>query len=233
MQVLVVEDEIRLAETLAQLLREQSYVVDVVHDGKDGLAYAESGQYDVIVLDVMLPGMDGFQVARTLRRKRYATPILMVTARGDVTDKVTGLDCGADDYMTKPFAPEELLARVRALTRRQGEVVLEELAFEDLRLELSAHVLKCGGKSVRLSPKEFEVLRLLMASRGGMVSKEMLIGKVWGMESDAEDNNAEAYISFLRKKLIYLESRAAIATMRKVGYRLEKSPPTDKKYNES
>ena len=223
MQVLVVEDEVRLAETLAQLLREQKYVVDVVHDGKDGLAYAESGQYDVIVLDVMLPGMDGYQVARTLRRKRYATPILMLTARSGVADKVAGLDCGADDYMTKPFAPEELLARVRALTRRQGEVVLEELTFEDLRLELTTHTLKCGEKSVRLSPKEFEVLRLLMASRGGMVPKETLIGKVWGMESDAEDNNAEAYISFLRKKLLYLGSRTSIATLRKVGYRLEKT----------
>ena len=223
MQVLVVEDEVRLAETLAQLLREQKYVVDVVHDGKDGLAYAESGQYDVIVLDVMLPGMDGYQVARTLRRKRYATPILMLTARSGVADKVAGLDCGADDYMTKPFAPEELLARVRALTRRQGEVVLEELTFEDLRLELTTHTLKCGEKSVRLSPKEFEVLRLLMASRGGMVPKETLIGMVWGMESDAEDNNAEAYISFLRKKLLYLGSRTSIATLRKVGYRLEKT----------
>ncbi len=223
MQVLVVEDEVRLAETLAQLLREQKYVVDVVHDGKDGLAYAESGQYDVIVLDVMLPGMDGYQVARTLRRKRYATPILMLTARSGISDKVTGLDCGADDYMTKPFAPEELLARVRALTRRQGEVVLEELTFEDLRLELTTHTLKCGEKSVRLSPKEFEVLRLLMANRGGMVPKETLIDKVWGMESDAEDNNAEAYISFLRKKLLYLGSRTSIATLRKVGYRLEKT----------
>ena len=120
MQVLVVEDEARLAETLAQLLREQNYRVDVVYNGGDGLAYAESGQYDVIVLDVMLPGIDGYEVARTLRRKKNGTPILMLTARSEVTDKVAGLDCGADDYMTKPFAPEELLARVRALTRRQG-----------------------------------------------------------------------------------------------------------------
>ena len=153
MQVLVVEDEVRLAETLAQLLREQKYVVDVVHDGKDGLAYAESGQYDVIVLDVMLPGMDGYQVARTLRRKRYATPILMLTARSGVSDKVAGLDCGADDYMTKPFAPEELLARVRALTRRQGEVVLEELTFEDLRLELTTDTLKCGRSLSACPPR--------------------------------------------------------------------------------
>lgn len=223
MQVLIVEDEVRLAETLAQLLREQKYMVDMVHDGRDGLAYAESGHYDVVVLDVMLPGMDGFQVARALRKRKNAVPILMLTAKSGVADKVQGLDCGADDYMTKPFAPEELLARVRALTRRQGEVALEELAFDDLRLELATHTLGCGEKSVRLSPREFEVLCLLMGSPGRVVPKETLLNKVWGMESDAEDNNAEAYISFLRKKFLYLGSRASIATLRKVGYRLEGS----------
>lgn len=221
MQVLVVEDEVRLAETLAQLLREQKYMVDVVNNGRDGLSYAESGQYDVIVLDVMLPGIDGYEVARTLRREKNATPILMLTARSEVADKVAGLDCGADDYMTKPFAPEELLARVRALTRRQGEVALEELACFDLRLELAAHTLNCGAKSVRLSPKEFDVLRLLMSAPGGVIPKDQLISRVWGIESDAEDNNVEAYISFLRKKLFYLGSVAAITTLRKVGYRLE------------
>lgn len=221
MQILVVEDEPRLAETLAQLLREQGYLVDAVHDGADGLTYAESGQYDMIVLDVMLPGMDGFTVARALRREKNPVPILMLTARGEVADKVAGLDCGADDYMTKPFAPEELLARVRALTRRQGEVALEELTFHDLRLELTTHTLVCGTRSVRLSPKEFDVLRLLMTAPGGVLSKETLIRKVWGVESDAEDNNAEAYISFLRKKFFYLGSGAVISTLRKVGYRLE------------
>lgn len=224
MQVLVVEDEVRLAETLAQLLREQHYMADVVHTGPDGLAYAESGQYDVIVLDVMLPGMDGFEVARTLRREKNAMPILMLTARSEVTDKVAGLDCGADDYMTKPFAPEELLARVRALTRRQGEVALEEMTFHDLKLELSTHTLCCGARSVRLSPKEFEVLKLLMSCPSGVVAKETLISKVWGLESDAEDNNVEAYISFLRKKLFYLGSTAVITVLRKVGYRLEPEP---------
>lgn len=221
MQVLVVEDEVRLAETLAQLLREQRYMVDVVYSGTDGLSYAESGQYDVIVLDVMLPGIDGYEVARTLRRKKNATPILMLTARGEVADKVVGLDCGADDYMTKPFAPEELLARVRALTRRQGEVALEELVCFDLRLELATHTLSCEAKSVRLSPKEFEVLRLLMSSPGGVIPKDQIISRVWGVESDAEDNNVEAYISFLRKKLLYLGSATAIITLRKVGYRME------------
>ena len=223
MQILVVEDEARLAETLAQLFREQKYLVDVVYTGPDALSYARGGQYDVIVLDVMLPGVDGCEVARTLRREKNATPILMLTARSEVADKVAGLDCGADDYMTKPFAPEELLARVRALTRRQGEVALEELACLDLHLELATHVLRCGTRSVRLSPKEFEVLRLLMSVPGGVIQKEQLISRVWGMESDAEDNNAEAYISFLRKKLAYLGSGAGITTLRKVGYRLEET----------
>lgn len=223
MQVLVVEDEVRLAETLAQLLREQRYMVDVVYSGTDGLSYAESGQYDVIVLDVMLPGIDGYEVARTLRRKKNATPILMLTARGEVADKVVGLDCGADDYMTKPFDTSELLARVRALTRRQGEVVSEELAFGDLSLHLSSHCLRRGDKSVRLGFKEFEVLRLLLQNAKLVTPKDDIIAKVWGLDSEAEDNNVEVYISFLRKKLSFLASQVSIGTVRKVGYFLTTS----------
>lgn len=219
--ILVVEDEKRLAETIAQLLREQRYNVDVVHNGNDGLEYATLARYDVMILDVMLPGLDGCEVARRLRTAHNATPILMLTARSEVADKVKGLDCGADDYMTKPFAPEELLARVRAMTRRQGEVALEEMTFDDLTLQLSLYDLRCGAKSVRLSLKEFEVLRILMANPRSVVPKETLISKVWGAQSDAEDNNVEAYISFLRKKFAFLGSRVSITTLRKVGYRLE------------
>lgn len=221
MNILVVEDEIRLSETIAQLLVEQRYSADIVHNGDDGLEYALSGQYDVVILDVMLPGLDGCEVARRLRQAKNATPVLMLTARSEVSDKVKGLDCGADDYMTKPFAPEELLARVRALSRRQGEVALEELSFHDLVLELSTHDLRRGEKSVRLSLKEFEVLKILLSNPKSVVTKETLISKVWGMESDAEDNNVEAYISFLRKKLAYLGAGVSINTLRKVGYRLE------------
>lgn len=147
--------------------------------------------------------------------------MLLLTARGEVSDKVSGLDSGADDYMTKPFAPEELMARVRALSRRQGEVALDEMTFDDLALDLSTHDLRRESKSVRLSLKEFEVLQILMANPRSVVPKETLISKVWGMESDAEDNNVEAYISFLRKKLFYLGSRVSINTLRKVGYKLE------------
>lgn len=221
MNILIVEDEVRLAEALAQIMTEQKYSVDVVHDGEDGLAYAESGLYDVVVLDVMLPKRSGFEVVRALRGKKIATPVLLLTARDEISDKVTGLDCGADDYMTKPFSPEELLARVRALARRQGDVVLEEMTFSDVTLNLSAYTLECGAKSVHLGFKEFEVMRLLMGNPSMIVPKDDLITRVWGTESGAEDNNVEAYISFLRKKLLFLGSRVNIGTVRKVGYRLE------------
>lgn len=221
MQILIVEDEERLADALGQIMREEKYLTDVVYNGMDGVDYGLTGQYDVIVLDVMLPGKDGFQVVRELRRAKVDTPVIMLTARDEVRDKVAGLDCGADDYMTKPFAPEELLARIRALSRRQGEVVLNQMEFEDLTLLLESSDLGCGKKSVRLSFKEFEILKILMANAGGVVSKETLITKVWGCDSDAEDNNVEAYISFLRKKLSFIGSRVTIETIRKVGYHLE------------
>lgn len=221
MRVLIVEDEIRLADALGQIMAEQRYGTDVVYDGADGLAYAESGQYDVIVLDVMLPKLDGFTVVRRLREQKIATPVLLLTARDEVRDKVSGLDCGADDYMTKPFSPEELLARVRALARRQGEVQLQQLTFDDLVLNLSSYDLCRAEKSVHLGFKEFEVLRILMSNPGIVVMKDTLISKVWGSESGAEDNNVEAYISFLRKKFAFLGSRVGVATQRKVGYKLE------------
>lgn len=221
MRVLIVEDEIRLGEALGQIMVEQRYQVDAVTTGTDALDYALTGQYDVIILDVMLPGLSGFEVARRLRAAHVSTPILMLTARDEVSDKVAGLDSGSDDYMTKPFDPEELLARVRALTRRQGEVVGESLSFHDLTLCLSTHSLECSGKSVRLGFKEFDVLRLLLSKPTAVLPKEDIISKVWGLESEAEDNNVEVYVSFLRKKLAFLESNVNIRTVRKVGYYLE------------
>ena len=221
MKILIVEDELRLAEALQQIMQEQKYQVDVANDGNDGLDYALYGDYDVIVLDVMLPGKDGFEVVRSLRAAKVQTPVIMLTARDDVRDKIRGLDKGADDYMTKPFVPEELLARIRALSRRQGEVLLEEISMEDLTLSLSTNDLLCGAKSIHLAFKEFEIMKILLSNQKAIVSKEMLISKVWGDDSDAEDNNVEAYISFLRKKLSFLGSRVQISTIRKVGYRLE------------
>ncbi len=220
MRILIVEDEKRLSDALTQIMREQKYTVDAVYDGEDGYQYATAGDYDAIILDVMLPKRSGFDVVRAMRREKIATPVLLLTARDELESKVNGLDCGADDYMTKPFAPEELTARIRALTRRQGEVVLEEMIYEDITLELGSADLRCGAKRIRLSFKEFEVMKLLMSTPGTTIPKEQLIVKVWGAESDAEDNNVEAYISFLRKKLFYLGSRVSILTIRKLGYRL-------------
>ena len=221
MRILIVEDETRLAETLRQLMEDQRYQADMVGEGADGVDYGLTGQYDLIILDVMLPKVDGFEVARRLRSAHISTPILMLTARDDISDKIGGLDCGADDYMTKPFDSGELMARVRALTRRQGEVLGDVLKVGDLSLECSSRLLRVGERSVRLGFKEFEVMRLLMVNSRAEVSKETLIAKIWGLDSEAEDNNVEVYISFLRKKLAYLGSRIAISTVRKVGYYLE------------
>lgn len=221
MKILIIEDEPRLAEALTQIVKEQKYFVDAVDNGEDGLAYALSGQYDIILLDVMLPKRDGFSILRELRKQKNITPVLMLTARDDITDKITGLDSGADDYMTKPFAPEELLARIRAVSRRLGDIALEELSFSDLTLNLSTHDLIKDTRSIRLGFKEFEVLKILMSNPKAVVTKDFLITKIWGVDSNAEDNNVEAYISFLRKKLFFLHSSVEIATLRKVGYRLE------------
>ncbi len=222
MNILVVEDEKRLAEALGYILSKQGYNVDVVNDGQTGYQYASTEDYyDVLILDVMLPKLDGFEIVRLLRKQNVSTPILMLTARAQLADKVEGLDRGADDYMTKPFQPEELLARVRALTRRQGDVIVDVLKFDTLELTLDTCDLACKGKSVHLSYKEFEVMQTLMTNPGQTISKEQLISRVWGVESAAEDNNVEAYISFLRKKLAFLNSDVEIVTLRKIGYRLE------------
>ena len=169
----------------------------------------------------MLPGKNGFEVIHELRTSQITTPVIMLTARDEVSSKITGLDNGADDYMTKPFEPEELLARIRALSRRQNDMVFEKITFSDLTLNLSSCDLCCHSRSIRLSYKEFEILKILMASPKMIISKETLITKVWGDDSEAQDNNVEAYISFIRKKLIYLKSKVTIHTVRKIGYHLE------------
>lgn len=221
MQVLIVEDDVRLAEALSAILKNSDYEVDVVYDGADGLAYAETGNYDIIVLDVMLPKMNGFEVVTELRRKKVATPVLMLTARDALGDKVGGLDSGADDYMTKPFAPAELLARLRSLSRRQGEMIFETIEFGDLTLDLESCELSTDTKNIHLGYKEFNIAKILMSNPGRVISKDLLIEKVWGSDSMVEDNNVEAYISFLRKKLDFVESKVKISTLRKVGYRLD------------
>ena len=224
MRVLIVEDEVRLASTLQDLLELNGYTADVCHDGEAGLDNALSAIYDVVLLDVMLPKLDGFTVLRRLRAEGNATPVLMLTARSELSDRVEGLDCGADYYLTKPFEPKELLACIRALTRRQPELRnTDVLEYGDLKLIKNSFTLSCGDRSLRLSRKEFDMMELLMLNRELVITKENLLLKIWGYESDAEDNNVEVYVSFLRKKLEHLHSTVKIKTIRMVGYCLEKS----------
>ena len=224
MRVLIVEDEVRLASTLQDLLELNGYTADVCHDGEAGLDNALSAIYDVILLDVMLPKLDGFTVLRRLRAAGNATPVLMLTARSELSDRVEGLDCGADYYLTKPFEPKELLACIRALTRRQPELRnTDVLEYGDLKLIKNSFTLSCGDRSLRLSRKEFDMMELLMLNRELVITKENLLLKIWGYESDAEDNNVEVYISFLRKKLEHLHSAVKIKTIRMVGYCLEQT----------
>lgn len=222
MNVLIVEDEKRLADALAQILLENKYMVDVVYDGADGLAYGESGIYDCIILDIMLPSMNGFDVCYELRKKKVTTPVLMLTAKDSVYDKVRGLDAGADDYMTKPFSPEELMARLRVLTRRRGEVILDEMRYGDLTLHIDQSKLSCSknSKSIHLNFKECELIKMFMTKPEIIISKQDIITKIWGYDSDAGDNNVEAYISFIRKKLIFVESDLQILSVKKLGYKL-------------
>lgn len=221
MNILLVEDEVSLSNAVKKILEQQGYLVDAVYDGQSAVDYATGMDYGLIILDVMLPKLDGFEVLRILRQDGINAPILMLTARSTVPDKVAGLNSGADDYMTKPFDTEELLARVGALTRRTGEVIVETVCYEDLTLGIKSAILSCGGQSVQLSRKEFEVLKIFMYNPSMTVTKDMLISNVWGVESEATDNNVEVYISFIRKKLKYLKSRVTIRNLQKIGYRLE------------
>ena len=220
MRLLIVEDEVRLADTLRQLLNRQGYTADVYYDGISGLDNAMTGIYDLMVLDVMLPGMNGFQVVKKLREAGVATPVLMLTAKSDVGDRIHGLDCGADYYLTKPFEPEELLACVRTLLRRSGGQLQESdtLTWGDLSLERTTFTLSCAEREVRLSRREYDLIELLMRNGNQVVTKEQMLVKVWGYDSQAEDNNVEVYISFLRRKLTHLHSAVKIKTLRMLGY---------------
>ena len=221
MNVLIVEDEKRLADSICEIIRAQKYSCDAVYNGEDGFVYASSGIYDVIVLDLMLPKMNGFEITKKLRALNISTPIILLTARDEVSDKVKGLDYGADDYMTKPFSKDELLARIRALSRRTGDVIIDEIKYGDLTLNLQSYILAANEKSIRIGHKEFEILKMLLSNPSHIFSKDDIISKVWGYLSDAEDNNVEVYISFVRKKLAFLGSRVNIVTVRKIGYHLD------------
>ena len=220
MKVLIIEDEKLLADSLKALLESKGFEVEAVYDGESGAEYAELGIYDLLILDVMMPGMDGYQVARHVRAKRCATPILMLTAKSGLEDRIEGLNAGADYYLTKPFDSRELLACVNALLRRQGNQV-DELMCGNTALELATGMLVCGEKRLRLSAREFDVMRLLMQSRSQIVPKEVILAKVWGFDSNAVENHVEVYVGFLRKKLQSIGSNVKIQAIRRLGYHLE------------
>jgi DNA-binding response OmpR family regulator len=222
MKLLLVEDEKRMATALTELLRLEKYDVDLCTDGISAMSAIESNVYDLIVLDVMLPGKSGFEIAKQARKEDIKTPILMLTAKSELDDKVTGLDSGADDYLTKPFMTKELLARLRALSRRNINSSDGTLSFGDISLDTNTSTLYCktNGQSVRLREKEYKVIEYLIANQGQILSREQLAVKIWGYDSEAEYNNVEVYLSFTRKKLAFIGSAVEIKAVRGLGYEL-------------
>ncbi len=223
MKLLLVEDEAGLRAALCQLLQNEQYDVDQVANGPDGLEHMLTGVYDAVILDVMLPGMDGFSVLQSARKQGVRTPVLMLTARAELEDRVRGLDNGADYYLTKPFQTQELLACLRAIMRRPGETTYSALCFSDLELHQQEGRLSCTTthQNVKLSAKELRLMEYFLREPGRIFSRELLAEKVWGYESEAEYNNIEVYISFLRKKLAFLGAHAKLKTTRGIGYSLE------------
>lgn len=220
MKILIIEDDEILADSLRVLLEKNGFQADMVYDGNSGLEYARMGLYDLIILDVMIPGKNGYEVAHGIRSAHCGIPILMLTARAQLDDRITGLDAGADYYLTKPFHARELLACINALLRRQGTQV-NELVFGNTSLDLSSATLIYGANSIRLSAKEFEIMRMLLQSGKSNLSKEVILSKVWGYDSEAVENHVEVYVGFLRKKLKSIASDLRIEAVRNLGYHLE------------
>ena len=225
MRLLLVEDEEGFAEALCTSLKMEHYIVDWAADGEEGLDLALDDVYDAIILDIMLPKMNGLEILKEIRKQGIHTPVLMLTAKSELNDKITGLDMGADDYLTKPFHREELYARLRALTRRQttDSNAPTEIAFGDIYMLQGGNELFCRttGNSMVLNGKEYQLMEYLLRNGGQIISREQIIEKVWGYDTDAEYNNVEVYISFLRKKLGFLKSETSIQTVRKLGYKLQ------------
>ena len=228
-RILIVEDEERMAKTIQSLLKKQNYLSDIASDGEEGLDCILSGIYDLVVLDVMLPKLDGFQVLERIRAEGVTTPVLLLTARSTVTDRIEGLDRGADYYLPKPFAGGELLACIRALLRRPREMESGAVTFGDITLDEESGVLSCGAEQVSLNSRERELMRILMRNGGSPVARESILVKVWGFDASPESNVVDAYMSFLRKKLSFIHSRAGIESVRRIGYYLtmpEENPCT-------
>ncbi len=228
MRVLMIEDELKLSKAVKYLLKEQKIDCETVANGRVGIELALANSYDVIILDVMLPELDGYQILSTLRENNCDTPIIMLTAKNQIEDKVRGLNLGSDDYLTKPFDSNELVARIRALSRRNGtKLTTNCISFADLTLDLAQSELKSDSESIVLNFKELEIMKLLMTQSQQIVPKELIFDKVWGWDSNATDSSIEAYMSFLRKKLKFLNSAVSIKNYTKIGYKLENT--NDKK----
>ena len=222
MRLLLAEDEKELAKALAVILKHNNYSVDAVHNGEDALAYLQSDNYDGAILDIMMPKLDGLSVLKKIRDEGNCIPVLILTAKSEIDDRVAGLDAGADDYLTKPFAMKELLARVRAMLRRRTESADTVLAFGDITLELSSSILTCRDEKVRLTNKEFQMLEMLIEANGGIISVEKFMDKIWGYDSETEQNVVWVYVSYLRRKLSGIGSSVLIEAHRNLGYSLEK-----------
>ncbi len=223
MRILIAEDEVPIAKALKALLERNRYTVDMVHNGNDALDYITEVNYDALVLDIMMPGLDGLEVLRRARAQGVTAPALFLTARSEVEDRVTGLDAGADDYLPKPFATAEFLARVRALTRRRGEYAPDLLTLGDLTLDTTEYTLRVGDAQERLSNKEYQLMELLIRNPRQVFSSERLMEKVWGLDAEADLDVVWTYIGFLRKKLKALGARVELRTIRGLGYTLEES----------
>ena len=223
LRILLIEDEFSLADALRASLKKENYIVDLVRDGEEGLMQALTGIYDVIILDIMLPKINGFEVLKKVRKNNIKTPILILTAKSELDDKITGLDGGADDYLTKPFQTRELLARIRAILRRKSNIEEYELNFKDIVLDIKKYELKNSftGEKIKLAAKEFQLIEYLLNNRNQVITREQIVEKIWGFDSDAEYNNVEVYISFIRKKIIFIGSEVKIKAIRGVGYTLE------------
>lgn len=222
MRILIVEDEMDLSMILSEMLEMEGYYVDAAYNGISGLDNALSGIYDIIILDIMLPGMDGLQVLSEIRRNKLNTPVLMLTAKSEIEDKVLGFDKGADDYLTKPFNTKELLARIRALLRRKEKIFFDDnLKFADIVLDKETHEICKNEQKIKLTKKEFNIIELLILNKGKTVSKESITVKIWGYDTDIEYNSIEVYISFLRKKLNAINSQIHISTVRGIGYTIK------------
>ena len=222
MKILYVEDEKNLALAIEKILRKNNYSVDVIYDGEEGLDYALSNIYDVIILDIMLPKLDGISLMRELRREGIQTPVILLTAKGETGDKILGLDSGADDYLAKPFQTGELLARLRALTRRAERPLCGNiLRFEDIELNPNSLDLYCGQNSFRLTLKESQLMEMFIKNPGITISSSAVIEKLWGFDSDKEDSHVQVYVAFLRKKLNQLPTNVKIQTVRGAGYLLK------------